>query len=241
VPRWSAGLLAGLHGLVMTGSRLVGVPLVVAPLVQACLGEDAGGRPRRVGRALLAGGVAALGAGLFFAYCHVEFGHWDLYLKSSSLGWGAKSDYLGLFSWKALKVGRPGWHEPLVDANFVSRLAVPVTLAAFLGFLVAEVWLARRRGDGGWRERLGFYLCAFVVFYVSASGNADRNMTSMVRYSQCTWALLVLALVHLLVHDWPLSGWRDRVMTSAVTAWVVAGFALQVLLTYRYTHGLWVA
>ena len=243
VPRWSAGLLAGTLGVVMTASRLVGVPLVVLPLLHAAAdrGAAAGGRLRSYSRALLACALAGLGAGLFFAYCHFEFGHWDQYVRSSAQGWGARADYLGLFTAGLFQIGRPNWHEVAVDANFLSRLAVPVTVLAFGGFFLAEVWLARRHADGGWRVRLGFYVAAFVIFYVSASGNAGRNMTSMIRYSQCSWALLVLALVHLLGRAWPLTGWRDRLLTVGVTAWAVVGFGLQVLLTYRFVRGMWVA
>lgn len=243
-PRWSTGLLAGLHGIVMTGSRVVGVPLVIVPLALAIVGGQTAaseGRVRRFARAVLMAVLASVGGGLFFLHCHQEFGHWDQYLRSSTQGWGAQADYLGLLTWKIFQIGRPNWHELVVDPGFLSRLSVPITLALFVGLLVMEVRLARRHADSGWRQRLGFYLCALIVFYISASGNAERQMTSMVRYTQCVLVLLVLPTVHLLKLAWPLKSRHERVLTVGVTGWVVMCFTLQVLLTYRYTHGLWVA
>ncbi len=243
-PRWPASVLAGLHGLLMSGSRLVGAPLVIAPLLHALADAEepraAGGRPRRFGRAALACALAGLGMGLFFLYCHLTFGHWDTYLKSSSTGWGTRMDYFGFFSGKIFALRRPNWGEIGLDPHVVNRLSVHVTAAVFVGLLLGELWLARR-GEGGWRVRLGFYFCAVVIFYVSVAGNTIRLQYSTARYAQGVVVLLVLALVHQLRGAWPLAGWRDRLLTAAVTAWAVLGFAVQALLAYRYTHGLWVA
>src|SRR5262249_17122895 len=97
-PHRGAGAIAAVHGVVMTATRIVGVPLVAVPLLHACL---TGGRRlelRRLVRPLLLGAVALLGCGLFFAFCQWRFGHWDLYTRANAVGWGVHPHYLALFS-----------------------------------------------------------------------------------------------------------------------------------------------
>jgi hypothetical protein len=263
VPRWSTGFLAGVHGILMTGARMVGVPLVFVPLVGGMLSRPrqematatgslgresmapalnrAGSWLKRLMRGAFIAVLASLGAGAFFMYCHYQLGQWDIYMKTAQQGWGIESDYLGLFSSRIFRIGRPNWHEFMVDPDFLSRLSVPLMLVTLAGFFLTEFWLARTQADSGWRGRLPFYLCAALLFYVSVSGHVGRHMSSMLRFSLCVHVPLVLALVHLLSRSWPLHGWSERVLTIFVTAWTVICFGLQVLLTYRFTHGMWVA
>ena len=247
-PGWPRGLLAGAHGMIMTGTRMVGVPLVIVPWLSALVEPEpfpapsSGERRRRRGaRGLVVGALASLGAAAFFAYCHFALGRWDLYQWTAEQGWGIRTDYLAVFSWKLFALGLPKPEERIVDPEFLSRLSVPIMLAGMAAMFVLECWLAWRSRESGLCQRIPFYLCGVLVFYVCVAAHANRQMSSMLRFSLCVYVPLVLALVHLLARRWPLRGWRDRAFTAAVTAWTTVCVALQLVLTYRFTHGGWVA
>jgi hypothetical protein len=242
-----AGVLAALHGVLMTGTRLVGLPLVIYPLCHAWLCRETSRRqPTRPMRtyvaAALVGATASLGCLAFFGYCQWRFGAWDQYMKTGHVGWGITPDYLGLFSWRTLHVRVPGFKYLLPEGGeFLSRVAVPAAIALFAALIVAEWKLARSRGDTGWRYRAGLYLCAALMFYVPASAQCTRGMTSMIRYALCVQVLLAMAFVHLLARIGPLNpvaGWRLKLFLSA---WCTICFLLQLMFTWRFAHGLWVA
>jgi hypothetical protein len=228
--------LAALHGFVMTGTRLVGVPLVFYPLVRACLRGD-WRRPRQLFAPLLIGATASLGALAFFAYCHFSFGRWDLYMQTQAIGWHVKPNALALFSSRLFEIGTPDWSRG-VDPDFVSRVATLLTLLAFVGLIAAEVILALR-GDRTWRQRAPLYFAAFFLFWVPLTGFWFDHFRAMTRHVLAPTVLLVLAGMHLLARHgvvgvtgrWRI-GWLVVLATSA---------ALQLALACRFTHGCWVA
>jgi hypothetical protein len=233
---------AALHGILMTATRIVGVPLVMAPIIQAwlCTSHPAAGQ-KRLAIPLLVGAAASLGCLLFFGYCQWRFGQWDLYQKTQAAGWGLHADYVGLFSPAILRIHWPRASEGFIDPEFLSRLSVPATLC-FLGSLVGvECRLARLRPDSGWRTRAIFLICAGLLFYVSASAQSTRTMSSMIRYTLCVQAMLALGVVHLFSRSGPArsSPARSTWALAAVCGLVSASFELA--LTYRFTHGQWVA
>jgi hypothetical protein len=242
-PGPAAALLAAGHGFVMTGTRLVGVPLVIYPLMQLWLRWPAG-EPRTLAavarRGLvpaLVAAVASLGAFSFFAYCQVHFGHWDLYMKTSEVGWRVKPDYLGLLSPRLFRLGRPLFRDGFLDPDFLSRISVFVYLALFAG-LAAWEWLLADRGTG-LRERLALYCCAWLLFYVAASGHATRYMACMIRFSLCVEVALALAVLHLLGRVYPQGPprWARRLFLARTAVSLI----LLLGMTWRFTHGLWVA
>jgi hypothetical protein len=256
-----AFVLAAAHGLVMTATRLVGVPLVIFPLILVCLGvkPSGGARFQRASptgtlekcptgwtglrpwlRALSVGAIGSLGAVLFFAYCAWRFGDWNLYGKTEQIGWGVRPDYLGLFSIRIFHVHWPWLREPLIDPEFISRLTVPVTVLLFVIAALAEWRLARRDLDSGWRFRLGLYACAFLLLYVPVAAHCTRNMSSMTRFALCVQAILALAAVHHLSR-WRLDARGSRRLAWAFGVWCALCFALQLMLTWRFVHGMWVA
>ena len=81
-----AKVLAGLHGIVMTATRIVGVPCAAYPLIRAVFvkGRPVMGNSRRwiskYGPAAVSTLIAVLGAIFFFIYCQVRWGRWDIYM-----------------------------------------------------------------------------------------------------------------------------------------------------------------
>jgi hypothetical protein len=235
-------LLAAMHGFVMTGTRLVGVPLVIFPLLLVCLRLEPSERPhvRAWLRALSLGAIASLGAFFFLAYCAWKFGAWDLYAQTEKTGWGVAPHYWGLFSLGIFHVHWPHLREPLIDPDFISRLSVPVALLLFVAAALAEWRLSRRMSDSGWRFRLSLYLCAFFLLYVPVAAHFTRGMSSMTRFALCVQALLALAAVHFVTRANLDVAWRRR-LGLAFGAWCALCFALQLMLTWRFVHGIWVA
>jgi hypothetical protein len=237
----AAAPVAALHGLLMTATRIVGVPLVIAPAVHVLVTRDGPGLPmRRLVRALLVGAGAGLGCVLFFAFCQWRFGHWDMYMRANEAGWGVQPHYRGLFSMRIFHVGWPRWSQGFIDPEYLSRLSVPVTLGLFAALLVAQWRLGRTMPDSGWRQRAAYLVCAWLLFYVPVSAHLTRSMSSMIRFSLCVQVMLALAVVHLLVRTWPLRRSRRWLMATAVV-WALVSASFQLALTYRFTHGRWVA
>jgi hypothetical protein len=240
-PGPSAGVLTAAHGFAMGATRLFGLPLAIYPLVRAWLRRKEGGPKgwRRWVGPLLLGGAVAAGGLLFFVYCHVRFGHWDMQMRVLRQGWGVWPQYLALFSPRIFHVNFPRTDHGFLDPDSFSRVLVPITLFTFLILLGLEGWLACRGRPTGWRQRWGLYLCAALMFYVNVSGRASVKMMGMVRYDLSVYVLLVLCLVHMLTQA-PV-GRPRRVALVLLVLWCLCGLFLQLAFVYRFTHGLWVA
>jgi hypothetical protein len=93
----------------------------------------------------------------------------------------------------------------------------------------------------GWQQRAAFYLCGLGIFFLHAAGASSANMRSMIRYTFGTHVLLVLAAVQLAAIYLP----RDFRIPRRLAWWLLlaAGLcgAIQTILIWRFTHGLWVA
>jgi hypothetical protein len=237
----SGWLLAALYGIVMTATRIVGLPLAMVPLLLAVVtlvrGERRWGDVIRAG---LLGGVASLGGLLFFAFCQWRYGRWDTYMYAQVAGWGVAPDYLALLRSSAYRPGLPLLlPEGALNPNTLSQWVVPLTVLLFGGLLLTELRLGRGTPSDGKRERVGLFLAAFVMFYIAASGTAFSGFIGLLRYSYCAHVALVLAAAHLLgrVPATRERPWRELfVLVPAVPSAVV-----QLMLVWQFTHGEWVA
>lgn len=207
-------LLSGLHGFFLTASRLVGIPLAIYPLL------------RKGGKGGVAAFLALTGGAVFFLYCQIQFGSWDLYLKLQILGWGNQPDYLAIF-YPSSYIPRFFFEDTVTS---MSRLSVPVCMALF-------IWVFFQEKKQNWkkiRERLDLYGVAFLIFYISLSGKANANMDSMIRYTFPVIVVLALCLARLekrFLEEKPKVFW----------AWVLISVAIQIWMTFLFTRGRWVA
>jgi hypothetical protein len=208
------------------------------------------GRPRwrRAFWLLVVGGIVCLGTLSFFGFCWLRFGQWDAFFKAERFGWRVEADYRAVFSsrtWLPPYVRNPFDAQRHIDPEWLSRLTPPFLGGLFLLLLLGEIWFVWASpvasAPGGWRERIGYYLCALILFFTSVSGRYPLYMAGMIRYALPVLLLLMLAALHLLRHGGSITGWRRRVALSAFGLYCLAGFSLQVLYLYRYTHGQWVA
>jgi hypothetical protein len=241
VPGRAGWLFAAAHGLVMTATRIVGLPVAACPLLLALAAPVGGERCwRATVRAGLLCGAASLGALLFFAFCLWRYGRWDVYLYAQTAGWGVTPDYLALFKPFAY---RPGLTFVLPDgtlnANALSRWAVPLTVLLFGGLVFAELRLRRGTTSAGRRERIGLMLAAGVMFYIAVSGTAFSGFVGLLRYAYCAHVALALATAGLLGQ---VPAVRERAWRAVlVLALAVPSAVVQLTLIQQFIRGEWVA
>jgi hypothetical protein len=235
-----AKCLAAVHGFAMTATRLVGIAVIIYPALRMWFAPpEEEFRWRQFRQSILVTGFAALGAVSFFAFCHFQFGRWDLYVQTEAVAWGVKPDYFALVREHTYALSYLDLPRYYTQPDFLSRVAVPATVGLF-GLLAALEIRAFLLGSGfGWRERLPLLLCAFGPFYIAASGHARREMGSQIRHSQCVYVLLVL----LAAHFWSRNPnfLRPHWSRALLAVWSIFCLSLEAVMTYRFTHGRWVA
>lgn len=238
----TARVLAGLHGIVMSAARIVGIVCAAFPVVRSIFQHGWRGllKPRkwlhhnRAAVALTI--VAAGGAVAFFAFCQLRWGHWDLYMLTQAAGWGIKPDYFAVFRLESYRWLVPAPNNPIE----ASQMSMTLGAVLLVGILICEVVPALRR-RACLSLRLGIYFCAAVIYYLSVSGVACVDMESMLRYQFCAYALIVLAFLNFLRQFRTPPGWVRASAIAAVALISAAGFCVQGWYVWNFTRGNWVA
>ena len=240
--RRAAPALAALHGFVMSATRIVGLPCALFPLVYTFFESDDlpnekwRNRVLRYRSPLLVVLVSMLGGLAFFAYCQVRWGRWDLYMLTQEAGWGLDPDYLAIFRPENYQFGLP----PLENSTRASQLTSALAGVLFVAIAIAELFLSIRRRTE-WRQRLGFYLSAAIVYYISLAGVATVGLESMLRYDLCVHALVVLGMIHYL-REFRLVPVYVRALGMGVASVAcAAGLGLQGFYVWNFSQGNWVA
>ncbi len=238
----TARVLAVLHGGAMSATRIVGLPCALFPVVNSIVvkgGDRANNFRERLWRLrapLLVTAFSMLGAILFFIYCQVRWGRWDIYMLTQHAGWAIVPDYLAAFRPGNYRWALPPYWDTSVVSQFTSALAGWLFLAIAAVELVAAI--GRR---SGWRRRVGLYFCAAIIYGISLAGVASVQMESMLRYDLCVHALVVLGLLHFL-REFRLVPVFARALAMSIAALVfAAGLALQGYYVWNFTQGNWVA
>lgn len=245
---WSTGegrvakILAALHGIVMSATRIAGIPCAAFPVVQSVFakGFDGVRQPlvwlRRHLPAIALMMAATLGAILFFVYCQLRWGHWDIYMLTQSAGWGITPDYLAVFKPSSYR-----WLVPMLNnPTQVSQMAMTLGGLLLIGVGLCEVIAAIRRRTH-WQVRVGFYFCAALVYFVSVSGVACVEMESMLRYEFCMHALIVLAFLNFLRQFRSPPRLVRALGVAGVALGSAAGLSVQGWYIWNFTRGNWVA
>ncbi len=238
----TARVLAGMHGIVMSAARIVGIVCAAFPVVRSIFQSGWRGllKPRKWLRdnraAVCLMIVAASGALAFFAYSQLRWGHWNLYMLTQAAGWGIVPDYLAVFRLESYRWLVPAPNDP----TEASQMSVTVGALLLLGVLICEVVPALRR-RAGLPVRLGIYFCAAVIYYLSVSGVACVDMESMLRYEFCAYALIVLAFLNFLRQFRTPPVWVRASAVAAIALVSAAGFCVQGWYVWNFTRGNWVA
>ena len=237
----TAKIWTALHGMVMTGTRLVGIPCAAFPVVRRVFttGWSTLREPRAwlrsYGSAVALMAISILGGALFFLYCQLRWGHWNIYMLTQSICWGIEPDYLAIF-----KPATYRWLIPaLSDPTEMSQMSMTIGALFFLVIALCEL-TPGIRGRAGWPTRLGIYFCAAVIYYISVSGVASVALESMLRYEFCAHALIVLAFLHFLQQFRVPPALRAFGMTAVALA-SAAGLSVQGWYVWNFTRGNWVA
>jgi hypothetical protein len=237
-----AKILAAVHGIVMSATRIVGIPCAAFPVVRDVFrkGWSALRDPRRwfrnYGGAIVVMVTAILGAVSFFLYCQVRWGRWDIYMLTQAAAWNIEPDYMAVF--------RPSnyrWLLPaLNDPTEMSQMSMTVGALLLIAVAIVELLPAVRRHTE-WTTRIGIYFCAAVIYYVSVSSVASLDMESMLRYEFCVHALIVLAFLHFL-RQFRLPPVPVRALGIAVVVIACAvSLSVQGWYVWNFTRGNWVA
>src|SRR3954451_977732 len=238
----AARVLAAIHGIVMSATRIVGLVCAAFPLVRSVFQTGSRGllNPRKWlwenRAAVVLTAVAACGGIAFFALCQLRWGHWDLYMRTQAAGWGIVPDYFAVVRPESYRWVLPAVNNP----TEMSQLSMTLGAILFLAIGVCEVVPAIRRRTG-LPARAGIYFCAATIYYLSVSGVACVDMESMMRYEFSAYALIVLALLNFLRQFRMPPVWV-RVFGTATVALVSAtGLCLQGWYVWNFTRGHWVA
>ncbi len=238
----AAKVWATLHGIIMSATRIVGIICAGVPVVArsardgwSALRDWRSWWPRYRGPIALTL-AAASGGLLFFVFCLFRWGHWDMYMLTQSAGWGISPDYLAVFKPSSYRWLVPALNNP----TQMSQMSMTIGALLFLAVGICEFLPAVRR-KSMFAVRAGIYFCAVAIYYISVSGVACVEMESMLRYSFCAHALIVLALLHLLG--------TIRVPSALVRAFAMGtmalisavGFSVQGWYVWNFTRGNWVA
>jgi len=238
----TAKILAAVHGVIMSATRIVGLPCAAYPMVRRVFEKgwaglrDVRGWIRRYGGAMALTIVSTFGTAGFFLYCLLRWGRWDLYMLTQQAGWAIRPDYLAVFKPQSYRWLVP----PLNDPTQWSQMTMTVGALCLVAVAICELIPAARRRTA-WPARVGIYFAAVVTYYVSVSGVASVEMESMLRYQFCAHALIVLALMHFLA-QFRTSPAPVRAIGMAVVALLIAaGLSLQGWWVWNFTRGNWVA
>ena len=238
----TAKVLAAVHGIVMSATRIVGIVCAAFPLVLSVFQTGWRGllKPGKwlrenLGAAVLTL-VAACGGIAFFMLCQLRWGHWDLYMRTQAAGWGIVPDYFAVVRPESYR-----WLIPaLNDPTEMSQLSMTVGAVLFVVIAICELVPAIRR-RAGLPVRAGIYFCAATIYYLSVSGVACVDMESMLRYEFGAYSLIVLALLNFLRQFRTSPIWVRALGTATVALAGGAGLCLQGWYVWNFTRGHWVA
>lgn len=215
--RWS-WLLAALHGVGMTGTRLVGVAVVAWPVLR---------RLPRWRPALALAATACLGVVLFYAFLGLRFGRPDLYHFVQYWCWSVRPDYLVMFRWDA--------YIPLYTNSILS----PVLIAWCAGLAWRQCRLAAGDGKLFW----ALLATAGLLLYLVEAAMINRQLCSLPRISYPSVVLLALASA-LQARHLPRrtpSPLQRQALVVFLAGVVLACLVLQIHLVQRFINHFWVA
>ncbi len=228
----SESMLVALHGITMSLTKIVALPVCAYPVIQTLFME------RRLSRrALFLGAVSVLGTVSFFVFAQIQFHEWNLYFRLEEIGWGNYRRWFALLDpWTYIP---RFFFEHTVDS--FNRAAVPFTVALFAWAYALERRARVRLETNTWRSRVGLYFVGFLLFYIPLTGKANANMDSMIRYTFPTFVLLVLSLLQSTNRSQVLDLFTSRLFKVLFIFGSVISVIIQAWFIYRFTRGRWVA
>lgn len=171
------------------------------------------------------------GAGLFFLYCHLKFGVWNLYFQTVAIGWNKEFSLPGMF--------RLFWASIPLHFNSPRFFNDPVQMSRILvldTFILYSYALIRARGLG--RILLGGGLAHLFITTGGDSGTWHQWMNGM-RYVMPAFFLIVI----LWEKEWTPKilerhhGWKRALVILLALFWL----PYQLYYLYLYSLKIWVS
>jgi hypothetical protein len=239
-----AKFIAGLHGFVLTATRIVGMPLVIYPWLRALArdgqwSDSLGVHARRFLKLLPVMVMTAAGAGAYLIYLQVQFGNWAVFIENAERGWGVHSTYSALLKPRTYNLYLAARHVYPLDPDVLSRLCAQLCLLAFAVLAGAELVVWRAGDHHGWRQRLGLYYCAFALFALPVTSHACVTLWCFARFSLLPAAVLALAAAQLAASAPETVRWRW--LRWPLGAALIGSTVANVLMTMRFASGGFVA
>jgi len=242
----AAFVLAALHGILLTSTRLLGLPLVLLPFLKSWLDDDqpafavSAARVVRHSNMLGLAALSLLGIVGVFAWSQLAFGRWDYYFFIQSRGWGVRADYLYPLSHAAdllFPTSRDGWQNPVA----LNRLATAGGLWSLIVLTVTDVFLSWKYDGVRSPVRAMLLVAAWILVYLSVAGLAGKGLQSMSRYMMIVFVLIALTAAHLSTSLPVRRPWARRTLVALLLAGCAWSFWLQIKLGAAFTAGQWVA
>jgi hypothetical protein len=254
--------VAVLSGIVLSSTRIVGLPIVMVGGWVAMENWPLGWIKRwsECLRQMALSVIASLGGLSFFGYCWYVFGHWDLYMWTQRIGWRIVAKPLAFFApaswlqWPGLSLPPLSLMPLRIAPDHASRVFTSVYLwvlaaTALLEFSVHRERVSVSRSSGeestppssGFRKRLPIYAAAVIIMAVSLSGVYSVGFKSMTRYTFAVHACWLAAFVGLYLEipaRWQLV--RQVIIAFALVASLYA-LILQFRFISLFTRYHWVA
>jgi hypothetical protein len=181
-------LLALAHGIALTSARLVGVFLIIYPVIRVFLAEFSQTHLsrrlvfRRLWPAIFLTLASSAGAALFFLYCQLKFGAWNLYFTTVKIGWNEYTDIHELLP--PLGLIQMDWNHLLKSDNIGRLLTIAVII--FQLFALAKQLRRKNYADG----KLALLLVSMITLWGTMYGRSSYRFAGFGRYLLPVLALL---------------------------------------------------
>lgn len=261
--RW---VYSGLWGILLTATRLIGVPVLAAPLgawmIMNAVRLPQQLRSTEVGRMVkdmippgLMIPIGSLGCLCFLAYCAVHFGSWHLYFDMERIGWHGTADPLFLF--KAPTWLPPPWGYPVDLApalpNVWGRVFV-FDVYRWAAYTFSEclvpiiLWLELFFGVWLWKQRrhisetcLVWYVAGLLLFLLTCFSLSTRYYESMSRCLLPVWVVLIISDALNDHCSFLFRSSQPIIQRVIMMGLMVIGFGFWIQLLNRFLLGWWVA
>lgn len=242
--RAAARWLAAGHGIVLTTTKVLALPIVVLPIIPALLRRDRSATLRHAGTAV----VSLLGIAGFLLCCQWAFGHWNLYFAVQRAGWGIDPAPLFFLDIHILAALLFPW--TIAWPTYVDFAGNPVTLtfsqAGYYAVSAVLWWTlfwpfvewvtAALIRNSAWRDRAGLYAGAAVSLFLVIAATWNNGLQSATRYLLLPFLLLFLTIAH-----WSTAlPVRRNVAMVILLALCAAAFFIQYDLAGAFLRGEWV-
>ncbi len=239
-------IMAIAHGIIMTGTKIFGIPMVVLPVITSLMRKKSALVKKQMVTALF----ALTGVANFLLFCQISFGHWNLYFAVQEASWNINPQYAFFLNYQIVKTLLVPWvtrWPTYVDyagkvvtgsQNIENYHAISLFIWWLFLWPIIEWITASVSGNHSWKDRVAYYLGAMLSLYLIIATTWNHGLQSAIRYALLPHFLLILTVTH-----W-FSNLPKRKYTLLACFCVLVislvGFVFQFRMAHAFTNGGWV-